>query len=153
MRSNQSVGVAWVSYNQNLYCLFGNFVESLALSLENSSIGLKQVFSLHSWASWSGSDKESDIDVLESVEWVSASDDRVDIGVSSIVELHDETVEWSLGSWQLQQLQDHFLVGSEHSSLSDEVAKERSNLASSSSHSNADWLSFEVAWWHWEVSA
>lgn len=64
---NESVGVSWVSNNANLDSLLSNLVEGSTLSLENFSIGLQKIGSLHSWTSWSSTNHKADIDVLESI--------------------------------------------------------------------------------------
>ena len=65
-RGDQSVGVCWVSDNTNLHGLLSDLIEGGALSLENLCIGLKKISSLHSWSSWSSTNKDDDISILES---------------------------------------------------------------------------------------
>lgn len=151
--SNESVGVSWVSDHANLDSLLGNLVEGSPLSLENFGVGLQKVGSLHSGASWSGADHKAHVDVLEPVQWVGGGNDLVHAAVGTVAELHAETLQWSLGLGKLNQLEDDFLVGSEHAALSDEVAQESSDLSSSARDGHSDWVGSEVLGLHWEVAA
>jgi hypothetical protein len=152
-RGNESVGVCWVSNNADLDSLLGNLVEGSTLSLENFSIGLQKIGSLHSWTSWSSTNHKADINVLESNQWVSSWNNLFNAAVSAITELHAETLKWSLGLWEFYQLKDDFLVRTEHATLSDEMAQESTNLSSSTSDSNSNWSWGKVEWWSWEVAA
>ena len=73
--------------------------------------------------------------------------------VSTIVKLHHKTLEDFLSSRKLNKLKDDFLVRAEHSALSNEVAKEVADLASSAGNSDADGSLLEVAGHGGEVSA
>ena len=136
--SNQGVGVGGVSDNADLDTLLGDLVEGGTLSLENFSVSLQKLGSLHSGSSGSGTDQDGNIDVLESNKGVSGGDDLLDNVVCTIVELHDETLKDLLGSGEFQKVEDDLLVGSEHAALSNEVAKERSDLSSGASDSDSN---------------
>ena len=153
MRGNQGVGVGWVTYNADLDGLSGDFVESLTLGLEDLGIGSEEVRSLHSWSSWSSSDKDSDISILEGNKWIGGWDNILHTFVGTILKLHNETLKDLLSSWKFQKLQDDSLVWSEHTSLSDKVAEECSDLTSSSSDGNSNWGKLQVLWWLWEVTS
>ena len=77
----------------------------------------------------------------------------MDAAIGSILELHNETLEDLLGGGQLDQLQDNLLVRSKHASLSDEVAKEGTDLASSSGDGDTNRCLFKVNGRSGEVSA
>jgi len=153
VRGDQSVGVTWVSNNEDFAGLLGNLIEGLTLSLEDFGVGSEKISSFHSWASWSSSNEDGGITILEAILWVGAWDNGVDAGVSTIHKFHSKSLEWTFSGWELDELEDDLLVWSEHSSLRDEVAEERSNLASSSSNSNSDRWRLKVEWWVWEVSS
>ena len=139
--ADQSVGVGWVSNDGNLDGLLGDLVDGGTLSLENLSVGLEEVGTLHSWASGASTDENADISVLETNKRVGGGDDVLHTSVSAILELHDETLEDLLCGWELDQLHDHLSVWSEHSSLSDEVAKEGADLTSGTGDGDTDgWL-------------
>jgi hypothetical protein len=138
LRSDESVGVGRVSNNTDLASLLGNSVHSGSLSLEDLGVGLEEISSFHSGTSGSSTDHDDDISILESDKRISGGDDAVNAIVSSIIEFHDESLENLLSSREFQKLQDNLLVGSEHTSLGDEVAKESSDLSSSSSNGNSN---------------
>ena len=142
--SDESVGVSGVSDNTDLASLLGNSIHSGSLGLEDLGVGLEEISSFHTGTSGSGTDHDDDISVLESDEGVGSGDDAVDAVISSVIKFHDESLEYLLGSREFQKLQDNLLVGSEHTSLSDEVAKESSDLSSGSSDGNSNRSRLEV---------
>ena len=141
MRADECIGVGWISNNANFNSLLCNFVDCLTLSLENLSICLEQVCTFHTRSSWSSTNQHSNISILKGNERISSWDDFLDARVSSIFEFHGKSLQYLLGSWQLKKLQDNFLVWSKHASLTDEIAKESTNLSSSSSYCNSYWCS------------
>jgi len=153
VRGNESVGVGWVADNAYLHGLLGDLIESLSLSLEDLGIGSEQIGSLHSWSSWSGTDKHGDISVLESNHWVSGWHDVGNAVVSTVLKFHHESLKYLLGGWELDKLKNHLLVWSKHAPLTNEVAEEGTNLSSSTSHCDSNWSEFEVLWGLWEVAA
>lgn len=138
MGCDQSVGVCRVTDNQNFDSLLCYLVKSLALSLENLSVGAQEVTALHAGAAGLSADKHSDIAVFEANKGVSGGDDGVDEVVRSVVELHDEAFQNLLSSWELDELKNHLLVGSEHSALRNEVAEEGANRSGGSGHCDTD---------------
>jgi len=138
VRADQRVRVGWVAHNDDLDGLLGYCVDGTTLSLEDLSIGLEKVGSLHTGASWASTNKHSDVSILESNERVHGGDNVSNTSVGTVLELHDESLEHLLSLRELNELKNDFLVGSKHSSLSNEVAKEGTNLTSSSSDGNAN---------------
>ena len=127
-------------------------VDQLSLSLEDLCIGLKKICSLHSWTSWSSSDKNANIGILESLSGVSGWHNAMDAPVGSILELHHKSLERSLSLRKFDQLKDNLLVRTEHSSLRDEMAEEGANLSSSSGDCYSDWILLKVNWRCGEMS-
>ena len=72
--------------------------------------------------------------------------------VRSILELHNEPLEHFLGLRQFQKLKNDFLVGSEHASLGNEVAKEGSDLSGGAGDGNSNWGHLEVSGGFGEVT-
>jgi len=137
--SDEGVGVCGVSDDTNLYSLLGNFVKSFTLSLKDLSVGSEEITTLHTWTTGSGTDKDSNVAILETNHGINTRDDLMNCTVSTVIKLHDESLENFLCSWELDELKDDLLVGSEHSALCNEVAEERSNLTSCTSDSDTDW--------------
>ena len=125
----------------------------MTLSLENFGVGLQEVSALHTGASGSSTDENSDIAVLETHQGVSGGDDVLNTSVCTISQLHNQSFEAFLSGGKFDQLHDHLLVWSKHSTLSNEVAKERTDLTSCASHGDTDWSLLEVARSGREVSA
>lgn len=104
VRSDESVGVSGVSDNADLAGLLGNSVHGSSLSLEDLGVGLEEISSFHTGTSGSGTDHDDDIGILEGDEGISGGDDAVDAVISSVVELHDESLEDLLSSGEFQKL-------------------------------------------------
>ena len=138
MGADKGVGVGWVTDDSNLDGLLGNSIDSGTLSLENLSIGLEKVGTLHTGASWSSTNEDGNIDVLEANHGVDGGNDVLHASVGTILKLHDETLEDLFGLREFDELKNDLLVRSEHSALSNEVAKEGANLTSSSGNSDTD---------------
>ena len=153
MGADKGVGVGWVTNDSNFDGLLGNSIDSGTLCLEDLSVGLEKVGTLHTGASWSSTNEDSNINVLEANHRVGGGNDILHASVGAILELHDETLENLLGLRELDELENDLLVRSEHSALSDEVAKEGANLTSSSGDSNTDRGLLKVARHCGEMSA
>lgn len=152
-RSNQGVGVSGIANNKDFDGFLGNSVEGRSLNLEDFSIRFEKIGSLHAGASGSCTDQNSDINILEALERTDARDNAGNSAVSRIVELHRQAFERALGSRELDEVQDNFLVRSEHTTLADEVTEESPDLAGSSGDGDANRCLLEVNWSRWEVSA
>ena len=152
MRADEGVRVGWVADNANLHGLLGDLVDSTTLGLEDLSVSLEEVRALHAGAPWASADKHGDISVLEADEWVGRWDDVGDAVVSAVLELHDEALQDLLSLRKLNELQDHLLVRSKHSTLSNEVAKECTNLTGGASDSDANRGLLQVLGDGWEVA-
>ena len=92
MRADESISVSWVAYHSDFYSLLCNLVDCLTLCLENLSICLKKVCTFHAWASWSCTNKDSNISILEGNERVCCWDNIFNARVSSILKFHDKTL-------------------------------------------------------------
>ena len=152
-RSNEGVRVGGVTDNANLHGLLGDLVESATLGLEDLGVGLEEISSLHTGTSRSSANKECNIGILEALERIGRRFNRVNASIGTIIELHDEALKGTLSSGQLKKLQDNLLVGTEHAALSNEVAKERSDLAGGTGDGNSDRSRLKVDGRRREVSA
>ena len=153
MRADKGVGVGRVSNDANLHSLLGDLVDGSTLSLENLCVRLKQVSSLHAGASWSCANKNSNISVLKTNHRVSRRNNLLHASVGAIVQLHHKALKDFLSLGELNELKDNLLVRSKHSSLSNEVAEESADLASSASDSDADGSLLKVTGHGGEVAA
>ena len=97
MRADKGVGVGWVTNDSNFDGLLGDSIDSGTLSLENLSVGLEKVGTLHTGASWSSTNKDGNIDVLKANHRIGGGNDILDASVGTILELHNETLENFLG--------------------------------------------------------
>lgn len=142
--SNKSVGVSGVTDNENFDALLSNFIQSSTLSLENFGVSAEEILAFHTRATRSSTNKNSGIAVLETNHRVSSGNDLMNKWVSTIHELHGQTLKRTLSLRKLNKLQNDLLKGTEHATLSNEVAEERTNLTSSTSDSNTNWGVFKV---------
>lgn len=120
-RRDERVGICRVADDQDFDSFLGGSVEGRALKLEDFRVRLEEISPFHAGASRSGADQHCDIDVLEALERTDARDDASNAAVSGITDLHSQAFERSLGRWELDEVQDNFLVGSKHAALADEV--------------------------------
>lgn len=104
VRGNEGVGVGGVSNNTDFASLLGNGVHGGTLSLEDLSVSLEEISSLHTGSSRSGTNHHNDIGVLETNKGVSGGNDLVDAIVGSIVEFHHESLESSFSLREFQKL-------------------------------------------------
>ena len=146
VRSDQSVRVGRVTDNANLHGLLGDFVESLTLSLENFSVSAEEISALHARTTGLGSNEHGHINVLESDERVGARDNLVHQAVCAIVQLHHKAFENFFSGGELDKLEDHLLVGSEHAALGDKVAEEAADGTGRSSDSDTDGFLGVAGW-------
>lgn len=93
---NEGVCVSRVADDADFDSLLGNLVKSLTLSLEDFSIGGEEVGALHTGAARSGTNENSNINILEADHSVGARDDLVHKRVSTIVQFHHDTLEYLL---------------------------------------------------------
>ena len=152
-RGDHGVGVGRVADDADLDGLLRELVEGGTLSLEDLGVGLEEVGSFHAGAAGSSSDEQGDVDVGEGLLGAGAGHDRVDAGVGAVHQLHGKTLQRALGLGQLEQVQNHLLVGTEHATLSNEVAQEGADLASGSSDSDTNRRLLKVDWRSGEVAA
>ena len=139
MRCNKCICVGGIANNTDLDSLLGDLVKSLALSLENLSVGAEEITTFHAGTTRFGTHEHRNINVLEADKRISGSDDLVNEGISTVVELHDEAFEDFLGCGQLDQVKDHLLVGSKHAALGNKIAKEGTDGTSRAGNSDLDW--------------
>lgn len=150
---DQGVGVAGVADDEDLHSFLGNFVKCLALSLKNLGICLQQVFSLHAWASWLGADQDRDIYVFEADVVVHSGNDASQGSISGVVQLHNKPIQKLLCERQFDQVENHFLIGTKHSSLSYKVAKECTDLSGGTADSDSDRFFYVICSGQWEMSS
>lgn len=151
--ANESICVCWVANHADSDCLLCNLVDSLSLSLENLSICLQEISTLHAGSSWSRTYEHGHIGILEGNKGISCWDDLLNARVGPVLEFHTKTLEDLLSSWEFQKLQDNLLIWAEHATLTDEVAEECSDLASSASDCDSNGSCLQVPWDFWEVSS
>ena len=151
VRCNKCIGVGGIAYNTDLNSLLRDLVKSLALSLENLSVGAEEITTFHAGTTRFGTHEHRNINILEADKRVSGADDLVNEGISTVVELHDEAFEDFLSCGQLDQVKDNLLVGSKHAALGNKIAKEGTDGTSSAGNSDLDWcLRVSCCW---EMSA
>lgn len=136
--TDQSIGVGWISNDENFDRLFGMRVKSFTLHFENVCILLEKINSFHAWSPGFRSDEDCDINILESLVDVKSGNNTSDTSISCILELHDQSFEHLFGERKLDEMKNNLLVRSKHKPLSNEVAKVASNLSCCSSDCHSD---------------
>lgn len=137
---DESVGVGWVSDNNNSDCVSVSVViDGLSLNSEKSSVVLQQILSFHSLSSWLGSDEESKVSSFESLVGIVCGCDAVQEWESTVLEFHNNSLKSILGLWEFQELQDNGLVWSQKLSTGDTEESSVSDLSSSTSDCDSGW--------------
>lgn len=136
---DQTVGVGGVTDDQRSAGSLSVIVEGLAGIDEDLSVIFEEITTFHSWASWLGADEESVVDVFEAGGEVIGGDDALEEWESAVVELHSDTLEGALGWWEIDQVEDDWLVLAEHLTRSDSEEEGVANLAGGTGDGNTDW--------------
>jgi len=108
--ADEGVCVGWVSNNDSLAVTSGVIVDGLADRDENLAVVLEEISTLHTWATWLGSDEEVVVDILEGGFEVASDHDFVEEREGAIVELGLDTLEDLLLHGEVEQVEDHTLV-------------------------------------------
>lgn len=88
-----AVGVCGVCNDEYLCGGFADFVEDFSLSLEDVTVGLEELFTFHSLLTWETTNEKRNVDVSESLAWVACSNKLAYERVSSVINLHDNTLK------------------------------------------------------------
>ena len=72
--SNKSVSVGGVADDTDFHGLFGDLVKGLTLSLEDLGVGSKEISTFHSGTTGSGTNEDSNINILEANESIGGGD-------------------------------------------------------------------------------
>ena len=144
--SNQAVGVCRISDNQGFDVSGRVIVDCFTSVDENLAVVLQQVGSLHSRSSWLSSNKEVVVGVLESLGLIGSADDSMEKWESTIVEFHLNALELGLKSGDIDQVQNNWLIRTEHFSVGDSEGYGISDVAGSSGNGNSDWISPFALW-------
>lgn len=110
---DQSVGVGGVADDDGLAVALGVVVHGLTSVDEDLAVVLEEVGALHAGATGLGADHEGVVDVLEGNTLAVGDDDVVEQRESAIMELSLDSLESVLSLGEVEQVEDHSLVGTE----------------------------------------
>ena len=116
---DQAVGVRRIADDEHLDVAGGVVVQRLALNRKDRRVGFEEFAPFHAWAARSRSDQQGDVGILEGDVRIVGGHDSPKQGKRAVVDLHDDAFEGTHGRRDLEQLQYHRLIGSEHFAGSD----------------------------------
>lgn len=108
--ADHGVSVGWVTDNDGAAVSLGIVVDGLTGVNENLAVVLEEIGTLHTWATWLGTNKEVVVDILESNRQVRGDDNVVEEWEGTVVQLSHNTLEDLLLEWQVEEVEDNSLV-------------------------------------------
>ncbi len=135
---DQRVGVGRIADHQHLDVAPGVVVQRLALRSEDRAVGLEQVLALHAGAARARADQQGVVDVLEGDVEVVGGDDAGQGREGAVVELHHHALQRGQRRGDLEQVQDHRLIGAEHVAGGDAEQQGVTDLAGGAGDGNTD---------------
>ena len=112
---DEGVGVSGVADDNDAGVLaLTGLVEGLTLDREDLSVLLEEVTALHALSPGLSTNEASVVDALEGLLRVVGEDDIAEGGESAIAELHDDALEGLLHLGELEEVEDHGGLGTEH---------------------------------------
>ena len=99
VRTNQCIGIGRVADDKNFYSFFSKLINRLSLGLEDFCVCRKKIWTLHSWSTWSCSNKNTNISICKTYVRISSSNNLMDQSVSSILQVHNETLKYFFSNW------------------------------------------------------
>lgn len=137
--ADEGVGVGWVSNNDGPAVTGGVVVDGLANIDKDLAVVLEEVTSLHTWATWLGTDQEVVVDILEGGGKIAGDDNLVEEWEGAIVELSLNTLEDLLLEGEIKQVKDDSLVLSEEFTGGNSVDNGIGDLSGGSGDEDALW--------------
>ena len=139
VHGDQRVGVGRVADHEDAQVFGGVLVERQTLHREDGTIGLEQVLALHALAAGPRADQKRHVGAVERHVRVVAEHHRVDEGERTVVDLHRHALEGAHGGRDLEQLQDHRLVGAEQLAAGNAEDEGVADLACGAGDGDSDW--------------
>ena len=135
---DHGVGVGRIADHQYADIAIRHFVHGLALRREDLRVGHEQVLALHAGTARPGADQQRGLTVLEGHARIVGGDDPVERGERAVIEFHHHAGELRQGGRDLQQVQVHRGIGTQHLARSDTKGECVTNLASGPRDSDID---------------
>jgi len=139
VRSNETVGVGWVTDDQGLAVSSGVVIDGLSSVNENLSVVLEKITSLHSWTSWLGTNEHVVVGVLETNSRVASADNSMEKRESAVIELHLNTSKLFLSIWKIDQMKNDWLIRTKHFTVGDSEGDSVTNVSGSTGDRDSDW--------------
>ena len=134
--SDHAVGICRIANHGDAGVFGGDFIDDLGLGGEDFAIVLEQVGALHAGSARLGTDEEAPVRVAEAVFGIVGEHHALEEWESAVVEFHRHAFEGFHGFFHgnLEELENHGLVGSEHGPGGDAGEEGVGNLTGGSSH-------------------
>ena len=135
---NQSISVGWVAHYQHFNVAGCMIVDRFTLRRENSSVGFKQVFTLHARTTRASTYQQSVISIFEGNIRVVGAYHASQQRESTVIQLHSDAFQRFQSRGNFQHLQDNGLVSTQHLSGSNTEQQGIADLTSSASNGNTN---------------
>jgi hypothetical protein len=133
---DHGVGVGGVSDNGNLDALLGALVQSLTLDREDLGVTHKEITALHTLGAGLGTDEKGSIDINEGLNGVIKGVDTAEERISTILKLHNDTLQSLLSGREIQQVELDGGGLTEHGTRGDAEEESISDVTSGTSDGN-----------------
>jgi len=140
MGKDESVGVGRVADDNGLAGLLGSLVHGSTSALEDGTVVLEEISTLHTRSTGLGTDKDGGINTFETLLKVISLHDTLYKRESGILDLHSSTLEGVHGVRELDAVEDDGLVGSKEATRGNAEKKGIADVSSRASHGNAKGL-------------
>jgi hypothetical protein len=137
--ADKRVCVGWVSNNNGLGIASTVVVDGFANINKDLSVVLEKVTTLHTWATWLGTNQEVVVDILEGGAKIAGDDNLIEKREGAIMEFSLDTLEDLLLEWEVKQVKDDSLVLAEEFTAGDSVDDGVGDLSGGSRNENVLW--------------
>jgi hypothetical protein len=137
---DEAVGIRRIAHDQHLHVALGHLVQRLALRREDLAIRLQKILALHAGTARARADEQRHLDILEGNHRIRGGDRAVQQRKRAVLELHHHALQRLLRFvvGNLEQLQNHRLIGAEHFAGGDAEEERIADLACGAGDGDAD---------------
>ena len=129
--SDQAVRVCRVTDDEHANVFGRVVVDRFSLRTKDLAVCFEQVFSLHAFSSWPGTDQQGIVGVLKADVSVVRRNDAREQRKRAVIEFHDHAVEGRKGRRNLEQLKNDGLIRTQHVARGDAEGQGVSNVSCS----------------------
>ena len=137
---DERISVGRVTHDKHLHVAIGDRVERLTLGREDLSVRHEQILALHPRAARARADQHGDVAAPKRYLGVVGCDDRFDCRECTVLDFHHHALQRAERRGDLEQMQVHGLIGSQHLAGRNAKCECIADLAGSAGDGNGDRL-------------